>query len=283
MEEETDNSKIINPGPIGVFDSGYGGLTILKEMVKLLPEYDYIYLGDNARSPYGNRSFETVTNYTQQSVQALFGMGCNLIVLACNTASAKALRYIQQNYLPVVEPDKRVLGVIRPTAEIVGNYTKTGHIGILGTAGTVSSGSYPIEISKFFPDTEVFQQACPIWVPLVENNEYENEGSDYFIKKYLDELIKQSSKIDTIVLGCTHYPLLMERIKQFLPEGITVLSQSKIVAQSLQDYLSRHPEMDQLCQKGSKRIFYTSDDTSTFDNMARIFFDQQVESRHVEI
>ena len=283
MEEQTHNSKIINPGPIGVFDSGYGGLTILKEMVKLLPEYDYIYLGDNARSPYGNRSFETVTNYTQQSVQALFGMGCNLIVLACNTASAKALRYIQQNYLPVVEPDKRVLGVIRPTAEIVGNYTKTGHIGILGTAGTVSSGSYPIEISKFFPDTEVFQQACPIWVPLVENNEYENEGSNYFIKKYLDELIEQSSKIDTIVLGCTHYPLLMQRIKQFLPEGITVLSQSKIVAQSLQDYLSRHPEMDQLCQKGSKRIFYTSDDTSTFDNMARIFFDQQVESRHVEI
>ena len=283
MQKFKTGSETITPGPIGVFDSGYGGLTILKEMVKQLPGYDYIYLGDNARSPYGNRSFETVTQYTQQCVQALFGMGCNLIVLACNTASAKALRYIQQNYLPVTEPDKRVLGVIRPTTEIIGSYTKTGHVGILGTSGTVSSGSYPIEISKFFPEIKVFQQACPMLVPLVENNEYESTGSDYFIKKYLDELLDQSSQIDVIVLGCTHYPLLMEKIKYFLPREIKVLSQSEIVAQSLQDYLIRHPQMEQLCQKGSNRTFYTSDDTATFDSMARIFFGQQVVSKNLVV
>lgn len=248
-------SKILTPGPIGVFDSGYGGLTILKELVNKLPQYDYIYLGDNARSPYGNRSFETVTHYTQQCVQELFDMGCNLVVLACNTASAKALRSIQQNHLPIVAPDKRVLGVIRPTTEIVGNYTTTGHVGVLGTSGTVASDSYPIEILKFFPQIKVFQQACPMWVPLVENNQFNNEGADYFIKKYLDELFKQSSKIDTLVLGCTHYPLLLKKIKEFLPSNIKIISQDAIVADSLKDYLLRHIEINEACEKNSKRIF----------------------------
>ena len=252
-------------------------------MVSRLPQYDYIYLGDNARSPYGNRSFDTVLHYTQQCVQALFDKGCNLVILACNTASAKALRNIQQNYLPKEAPDKKVLGVIRPTTEIVGNYTKTGHVGILGTTGTIASQSYPIEILKFFPEVKVFQQACPMWVSLVENNEYTNEGSDYFVKKYLNELLVQSPEIDSIVLGCTHYPLLIKKIEAFLPKGITILSQSEIVANSLHDYLSRHPEIEHLCQKNSNQIFYTSDDTQTFDTMAGIFFGKNVESKHIEI
>ncbi len=248
-----------------------------------LPQYDYIYLGDNARSPYGNRSFETVLHYTQQCVQALFDKGCNLVILACNTTSAKALRSIQQNYLPLIYPDKRVLGVIRPTTEIVGQFTKTKHIGILGTSGTVISQSYPIEILKFFPEVKVFQQACPMWVSLVENDEYTSEGSDYFVKKYLKELLVQSPQIDTIVLGCTHYPLLIKKIEAFLPKGITILSQSEIVANSLKDYLIRHPEIEHLCQKNSKQTFYTSDDTQTFDTMAGIFFGKQVVSKHLEI
>lgn len=252
-------------------------------MVTQLPQYDYIYLGDNARSPYGNRSFETVTHYTQQCVQALFDKGCNLVVLACNTASAKALRSIQQNYLPVVAPNRRVLGVIRPTTEIVGNYTKTGHVGILGTSGTVASQSYPIEIEKFFPEIKVFQQACPMWVPLVENNEYHSEGANYFIKKYLDELLAQAADIDTIVLGCTHYPLLLEKIKEYLPAHIKIISQSEIVAAGLKDYLNRHPEMDKNCTKNGSRAFYTSDDPSTFDAMATLFFISPVKSTHLEV
>lgn len=273
----------MTPGPIGVFDSGYGGLTILKELVTQLPQYDYIYLGDNARSPYGNRSFETVAHYTQQCVQFLFEKGCNLVILACNTASAKALRSIQQNYLPIVAPNKRVLGVLRPTTEIVGNYSNTGHIGILGTTGTIVSESYPIEITKFFPGVKVFQQACPMWVPLVENNEYESDGADYFIKKYLDELLKQSSKIDTIVLGCTHYPLLLKKIEKYLPASIKVLSQSEIIGKSLKEYLTRHLEIERVCLKNASRIFFTSDDPVSFDNMAGIFFGTQVKSRHIEI
>ncbi len=277
------NSEILLPGPIGVFDSGYGGLTILKELVNQLPQYDYIYLGDNARSPYGNRSFDTVTNYTQQCVQELFNLGCNLVILACNTSSAKALRSIQQNYLPEDAPNRRVLGVIRPTTEIVGNYTQTGHIGILGTSGTVASDSYPIEISKFFPEIKVFQQACPMWVPLVENNEFNGEGADYFIKKYFDELFLQSSEIDTIVLGCTHYPLLLKKIKEFLPSQIKIISQDKIVADSLKDYLIRHSEINEVCEKNFKRMFYTTDDTKTFNQIAGLFFGAKVESRHIEI
>ncbi|MFM9945533.1 MAG: glutamate racemase [Bacteroidia bacterium] len=279
---ENQKSKKLTPGPIGVFDSGYGGLTILKELVNQLPQYDYIYLGDNARSPYGNRSFDTVTHYTQQCIQVLFNKGCNLIILACNTASAKALRSIQQNYLSITAPNKRVLGVIRPTTEIVGNYSKTGHIGILGTTGTINSESYPMEIAKFFPDVKVFQQACPMWVSLIENNEYNDEGANYFIKKYLDRLLNQSAKIDTIVLGCTHYPLLLKKIKAYLPSGIKILSQSNIIGNSLKDYLNRHPEIEQVCLKNSDRKFFTSDDPTSFDNMAGLFFETPVKSIHIE-
>lgn len=252
-------------------------------MVTQLPQYDYIYLGDNARSPYGNRSFETVTHYTQQCVQALFNKGCNLVILACNTASAKALRFIQQNYLPIAAPNRRVLGVIRPTTEIVGHYTKTHHVGILGTAGTVASQSYPIEIEKFFPEVTVFQQACPMWVPLVENNEYMGEGADYFIKKYLDDLLAQAADIDTIVLGCTHYPLLLDKIREYLPTNIKIISQSEIVAAGLKDYLNRHSEMDKNCIKNGMRTFYTSDDPNTFNVMATLFFKSPVKSTHLEV
>ena len=216
--------------PIGVFDSGYGGLTVLKEMVARLPQYDYIYLGDNARAPYGTRSFETVYHYTLECVQWLFRSGCPLVILACNTASAKALRTIQQKDLPRIAPEKRVLGVIRPTTEIVGNFTRTGKIGILATRGTVLSESYPIEIGKFFPDVRVFQQACPMWVPIVENNEIDNPGTDYFVKEYMDQLSAQSGEIDTVLLACTHYPLLKRKIEQFIPAGSTLVSQGEIVA-----------------------------------------------------
>lgn len=252
-------------------------------MVKDLPQYDYIYLGDNARSPYGNRSFEAVHQYTLESVKALFEMGCQLIILACNTASAKALRSIQQNFLPTTDAYKRVLGVIRPTTELVGNYTKTGHVGILGTSGTVISKSYPIEIEKFSPRVKVFQQACPMWVPLVENNEFNGPGADYFVKKYLDLLFNQSPKIDILVLGCTHYPLLMGKIKSFLRPEVQVLSQSTIVANGLKDYLNRHPQMEILCKKEGKLSFYTSDDPIVFDAMAEIFFERPLKSKHLEI
>ena len=269
--------------PIGVFDSGYGGLTVLKEIVKDLPQYDYIYLGDNARTPYGTRSFETVYEYTLECVRHLFEMGCRLVVLACNTASAKALRTIQQHDLPGIDASRRVLGVIRPTTEIIGKISRTGNVGILGTKGTVTSGSYPIEIEKFFPELKVYQQACPLWVPLVENNEYEGDGADYFIKKDIAELLKQSPAIDTILLACTHYPLLINKIRQFTPPGITILSQGEIVAASLKDYLERHPEIEAVCSKNGKRIFYTTDSTEDFDQHASVFFGEQVESRHLAL
>ncbi len=252
-------------------------------MVKQLPQYNYIYLGDNARSPYGNRSFETVTHYTQQCVEALFAKGCNLVILACNTASAKALRSIQQNYLPLAAHNKRVLGVIRPTSEIVGRYSKTGSVGILGTLGTVSSDSYPAEISKFFPDLKVYQQACPMWVSLVENNEFAEDGADFFVLKNLNELFSQSPEIDTIVLGCTHYPLLINKIKAHLPRNVSVISQGEIVAKSLSDYLKRHPEMESVCFKNSQTEFYTSDDSKVFDTMASLFFGDTVKSSHIAI
>jgi len=266
--------------PIGVFDSGYGGLTVLKEIVKQLPEYDYIYLGDNARAPYGTRSFETVYEYTLECVQQLFSMGCELVILACNTASAKALRNIQQKDLPRIAPNKRVLGVIRPTTEVVGRYSKTGHVGVLGTTGTVTSNSYPIEIEKLYPNITVHQEACPMWVPLVENNEMETAGADYFIQKNLYSLLSKDKNIDTIILGCTHYPLLISQIKKLLPSEITLLSQGKIVADSLVDYLKRHPEMEEQCSKGGNIKFFTTDSTENFDKAATLFFGKEVKSEH---
>lgn len=269
--------------PIGIFDSGYGGLTLLKEIVKHLPEYDYLYLGDNARAPYGTRSFQTVYEYTLQCVEQLFAMDCELVVLACNTASAKALRTIQQKDLPRIAPDKRVLGVIRPTTEVVGKHSKTGHIGVLGTTGTITSNSYPIEIAKFYPELKVNQEACPMWVPLVENNEFENEGADYFIQKNINSLLSKDDKIDTIILGCTHYPLLINKIKKYLPSHITLLFQGEIVASSLADYLKRHAELEQKCSKGGSINFYTTDAPENFDKAASLFFGKTVQSKHLEL
>jgi glutamate racemase len=269
--------------PIGVFDSGYGGLTVLKEIAAQLPQYDYLYLGDNARAPYGNRSFETVYHYTLQCVEWFFKQGCPLIILACNTASAKALRTIQQNDLAKLGVDKRVLGVIRPTTEIIGDFTKTNKIGVLGTNGTVQSNSYPIEINKFYPDINVYQQACPMWVSLIENNEHNTAGADYFVKKYIDLLLKQSPDIDTILLACTHYPLLIDKIKESVPKGISVISQGEIVAASLKDYLARHPEIDEKCSKTGQIDFFTTDSAEDFDNHAAIFFGKPLKSRHLEL
>jgi glutamate racemase len=273
----------MNKGPIGVFDSGYGGLTVLKEIVDQLPQYDYLYLGDNARAPYGTRSFETVYHYTLECVQWFFSQGCSLVILACNTASAKALRTIQQNDLPKIDATKRVLGVIRPTTEVIGSFSATNAVGILGTNGTVQSGSYPIEIAKFYPKIKVYQQACPMWVPLIENNEHQSAGADYFVKKELDRLMQQSPEIDTILLACTHYPLLMDKIQQFTPQGVKVLSQGKIVADSLKEYLSRHPEMEAKCSKNGQLTFFTTDDTEDFDTHAANFYGKPVKSSHLQL
>lgn len=262
--------------PIGVFDSGYGGLTILKEIVNSLPGYDYLYLGDNARSPYGTRSFETVYEYTLQCVKWFFEQGCSLVILACNTASAKALRSIQQNDLAGIDPSKRVLGVIRPTSEVIGQYSQTGHVGVLGTTGTVQSGSYLIEIGKFFPQIQVTQEACPMWVPLVENNEYLSPGADYFVKKHIDNLFKKDAQIDALLLACTHYPLLMDKIRQFVPDHVAVISQGKIVADSLAVYLSRHPELDSQCTKNGDRKFFTTGETADFNQHASLFFGREI-------
>jgi len=269
--------------PIGVFDSGYGGLTVLKEIISKLPEYDYIYLGDNARAPYGSRSFDTVYRYTLQCVQWFFSQGCSLVILACNTASAKALRTIQQNDLPGIDPAKRVLGVIRPTTEMIGNYSLTNSVGILATNGTVASDSYPVEIAKFFPEIKVYQQACPLWVPLIENNEHQGDGADFFVKKNLESIFRKGRDIDVILLGCTHYPLLNEKIQEYLPSGVKLISQGEIVADSLADYLRRHPEMETKCSKNGGRVFYTTDSTEDFDNHATIFFGETVRSRHVDL
>jgi len=273
----------MNKQPIGVFDSGYGGLTVLKEITAALPQYDYLYLGDNARAPYGPRAFDTVYEYTLQCINWFFAQGCSLVILACNTASAKALRTIQQHDLPSIDPGKRVLGVIRPTTEIIGQFTTTNHVGILATSGTVISGSYPIEISKFYPQIQVYQEACPMWVPLVENNEYESPGADYFIKKHIDHLLSQSGSIDTILLACTHYPLLINKIKQYIPAGITILPQGEIVANSLGHYLLNHPEIEGNCSKNGKRNFFTTDSPEDFDNHAAIFFGKSVKSTHLSL
>jgi len=270
--------------PIGIFDSGYGGLTVFRSIANLLPGYDYVYLGDNARAPYGNRSFNTIHQYTWECVQMLFGMGCPLVILACNTASAKALRTIQQRDLLNEDPTKRVLGVIRPTAEVIGNYTKSKEIGVLGTKGTVQSGSYLIEINNFSPDVKVYQQACPLWVPLIENGEYDGPGADYFVKKYLDQVLYQSENIDTILLACTHYPLLLDKIKAYLPPNIEVVPQGDIVADSLHDYLHRRPEMEQkLTKGGTQQFFTTSDDTMDFDHHASMFFGEPVRSEYIPL
>ncbi len=272
-----------NTGPIGVFDSGYGGLTILSEIRKLLPQYDYCYLGDNARAPYGSRSFEVIYEFTKQAVSALFDQGCSLVILACNTASAKALRTIQQKDLPSWNPNKRVLGVIRPTTEMIGSITKSRHVGILATEGTIQSFSYNLEIAKLFPDIEVTGEACPIWVPLVENCLYENEGADYFIKQNLSNILAKDSLIDTLILGCTHYPILADRIKGFLPEGITVISQGSYVASSLKDYLKRHPEMDANCSKGGSVKYLTTESPQRFTQMAERFLGEAVIAQHFVI
>lgn len=273
----------LQPGPIGIFDSGYGGLTILSEIQKKLPEYDYIYLGDNSRSPYGTRSFEIVYEFTKQAVLTLFDKGCNLVILACNTASAKALRTIQQNDLPNIHPDKRVLGVIRPTTEIIGEITKSRHIGILGTTGTIQSESYPIEISKLHPDIITNSHACPMWVHLVENGEADNDGADYFIKKDVDNILSKDNLIDTIILGCTHYPLLLKKIEKYIPEYIKIISQGEYVADSLKEYLSRHPDMDKICTKGGKTIYYTTESPDKFKESASIFLNQEIEVEKINI
>lgn len=269
--------------PIGVFDSGYGGLTVLKDIIHKLPQYDYIYLGDNARAPYGNRSFDTVYHYTLQCVQWFFKQGCQLVILACNTASAKALRTIQQNDLPLIDPVKRVLGVIRPTAEIIGNFSETKSVGILATNGTVASDSYPMEIAKFFPELKVYQEACPMWVPLIENNEHHSHGAVYFVKKNMHNIFEKGKEIDVLLMACTHYPLLREKIEEYLPVGVKLISQGEIVADSLADYLKLHPEMESRCSKTGMRQFYTTDSTTDFDNHAAIFFDEQVQSKHVDL
>ncbi len=271
------------PHPIGVFDSGYGGLTVLKEFARKLPGHDFVYLGDNARNPYGARSFETVYAYTLEAVKRLFGLGCPLVILACNTASARALRTIQQNDLPGIDPERRVLGVIRPTAETVGSVTKSKHVGILGTAGTVTSQSYLLEIRKLFPDIAVTQEACPLWVPLVENNELAGPGTDYFVEKNITRLLARDPSIDAVILGCTHYPLLMGPIKKFTPPGVTVIPQDRIVADSLVDYLARHPDMAARCSRGGRLQFLTTDSTELFDTLGAIFFGEPIRSERASL
>jgi glutamate racemase len=267
--------------PIGLFDSGFGGLTVLREIERLLPGYDYLYLGDNARAPYGNRSFETVYAYTLEAAEWLFAQGCHLVVLACNTASAKALRTIQQNDLSRIAPDRRILGVIRPVTERIGALTTSGHVGILGTSGTVESRSYVIEIEKYFPAVAVTQEACPMWVPLVENGEADREGADYFVQRHIERLFEADPAIDTVVLGCTHYPLLDRKIRKYLPQRVTVVSQGAIVAASLESYLARHPEIETRCSRRGGRLFYTSEKARIFERLAGIFYGRAIECREM--
>lgn len=271
------------PGPIGIFDSGYGGLTILKAIRELLPQYDYAYLGDNARAPYGTRSFDIVYQFTRQAVLKLFEMGCQLVILGCNTASAKALRSIQQNDLPNIDPCRRVLGVIRPTAEVVGKLTETKHVGILATPGTIKSDSYNIEINKLWPELSVTGVACPLWVPIVENNEATGAGADYFVKKRIDHILWLDPDIDTLILGCTHYPILMPKIKQYVPEGIKIVSQGEYVAESLKDYLARHTDMDARCTKNGTVRYYTTENADKFKEAARIFITEDIQVEHIDL
>lgn len=271
----------LSSAPIGVFDSGYGGLTILNEMKKKLPEYDFIYLGDNARTPYGTRSFDVVYEYTLQCVEYLFRQGCRLVILACNTASAKALRSIQQIDLKKWTPEHRVLGVIRPTVEVVADLTQSRHVGLLGTIGTVQSQSYPLEINKLYPDIVVTATACPMWVPLIENQEYNSSGADYFVQKYVDELFSKDDKIDTVILGCTHYPLLADKISKVLPQGVTLVSQGEYVAESLKKYLMRHTELDAYCSKNAKIRYLTTENEERFAQSASIFLQEKVRAERI--
>jgi len=273
----------VGPGPIGIFDSGYGGLTILEKIRTQLPGYDYIYLGDNARTPYGTRSFEVVYKYTLECVTRMFEMGCQLVVLACNTASAKALRSIQQRNLPLMDPDRRVLGVIRPTVEAVVAMTHSKHIGLLATTGTVQSNSYPLEIYKINSEIKVVSEACPMWVPLIENNEHFSYGADYFIRKNVENLMDTDPLIDTVMLGCTHFPLIEDKIKTFLPKRITVVSQGDIVARSLADYLTRHPEMEVKCTKNSSCSYYSTESVEKFTSSASIFLNEKIEAKHIDL
>lgn len=270
-------------GPIGVFDSGYGGLTILRQIRQYMPQYDYLYLGDNARAPYGTRSFEVVYEYTLQAVEALFARGCRLVILACNTASAKALRNIQENDLPRLGADRRVLGVIRPTVEAVGALTASRHVGLLGTSGTVNSGSYTLEIKKLFPDIQVTGLACPMWVPLVENYEFDSPGADYFVKKRIDGILRLDPQIDALILGCTHYPLLMNKIVKYTPPGVRLIPQGEYVAQSLRNYLSRHPEMEERCRKGGGCHYLTTENADKFRESAALFMHETVEVEKIEL
>ena len=269
--------------PIGVFDSGYGGLTILDELMKSMPEYDFIYLGDNARAPYGTRSFDVIYQYTLQAVEKLFSMGCQLVILACNTASAKALRTIQQRDLPRIAPNRRVLGVIRPSVEELGVLSHSKHVGVLGTLGTIRSESYLMEIAKLYPNFHVTQEACPTWVPLVENSEYDNEGGRYFIKKHIDSLLSKDDQIDTLILACTHYPILKKEILSFLPNDIQLISQGKIIASSLIDYLGRHPEIDHVCSKMGEVKFYTTEFISDFEEKAGVFLKRELKAQHITL
>lgn len=284
VKEKLHSDQFHQPtGPIGIFDSGYGGLTILNEIRTLLPQYNYIYLGDNARTPYGTRSFDVVYKYTLECVEQLFEMGCHLVILACNTASAKALRTIQQNDLPLIDPNRRVLGVIRPTVESIERITKSRHVGLLATPGTVQSESYPIEIHKINPDIRVYSEACPMWVPLIENNEHLSEGADYFVEKNLQNLMSQSKQIDSIILGCTHYPLLIPKIRKYLSSEIEIISQGKIIAESLKDYLSRHPEMAKNIDENGKIEYFTTESPEKFISSAAIFLEKEIEAKHIEI
>jgi glutamate racemase len=272
-----------SPGPIGIFDSGYGGLTILHGIRQLLPEYDYLYLGDNARAPYGPRSFDVVYEFTRQAVVKLFEMGCHLVILGCNTASAKALRTIQQNDLPKWDPARRVLGVIRPTAEVIGSLTQSRHVGVLATEGTIRSESYTLEIRKLHPDIEVTGVACPFWVPLVEYNEADSPGADYFVKKRIDQIMRLDPQIDAIILGCTHYPLLMPKILKYLPSGVRVVPQGEYVADSLKDYLERHPEMASRCSRQGQVHYLTTENPDKFKESAQIFLHESIDVENITL
>ena len=272
-----------NAGPIGIFDSGYGGLTILHGIRQLLPQYDYLYLGDNARAPYGPRSFDVVYEFTRQAVVKLFEMGCHLIILGCNTASAKALRTIQQNDLPQIDPDRRVLGIIRPTTEIIGSLSASRHVGVLATEGTIKSESYTLEIRKFHPDITVTGVACPFWVPLVEYNEADSPGADYFVKKCIDQIMRLDPKIDTIILGCTHYPLLMPKILKYLPTGVRVIPQGEYVADSLKSYLERHPQIEQRCSQNASVRYLTTENSDKFKESAQLFLHESVEAETITL
>ena len=272
-----------SPGPIGIFDSGYGGLTILHGIRQRLPEYDYMYLGDNARAPYGSRSFEVVYQFTRQAVLKLFDMGCQLVILGCNTASAKALRSIQQRDLPEWDPDRRVLGIIRPTAEVIGNLTTSRHVGLLATPGTILSGSYELEIAKLFPDIRLSGVGCPLWASIVEAGEADSPGADYFVKKRIDMLLRKDPDIDAIILGCTHYPLLMNSIVTHVPPGVRIIPQGEYVANSLRSYLDRHKSLEYMLTRGGGCQYLTTESEEKFSETARIFLHEQVNVKHVDL